>query len=45
MSENNLAELDNCELIELLATLEGMNDSLKEQEELLKEVGNNAHKL
>ena len=34
--EKCFSDLDNDELIEILAILEGMDDSLKEQEELLK---------
>jgi len=36
MLGNDLIGLGNQELIELLATLEGMNDALKEQEKILK---------
>lgn len=37
MSENDFLNLNNQELIELLASLKGMDDSLKEYEEELKE--------
>lgn len=33
----DFSRLDNLELSELLATLEGMNEVLKEQENLIKE--------
>lgn len=36
MLENDLIGLDNQELVELLATLEGMDDTLKEQEKILE---------
>ena len=41
MLENDLIDLDNQELIELLATLEGMDDSLEQQEKRLKGVSDN----
>ena len=37
MLENDLVNLDNRELIELLAILEGIDSSLEEQEKILKE--------
>ena len=37
MLEKDLINLDNQELMELLATLEGMDDLLKKQEIILKE--------
>ena len=36
MSENDLKKLDNEELIELLSLFEGLDDSLEEQEQILK---------
>lgn len=45
MIENNLSDLDNKELIELLATLEGIDDSLKELETELKEKGDDNDEL
>ena len=37
MSDKDLSNLDNQELMELLATLDGMDQILEEQEILLKE--------
>ena len=44
MSEKDLENLDNKELIELLQTLEGMNDSLKELEKKIKGENDNEKK-
>ena len=39
LDNEDLKNLDECELLEILATLEGMEDSLKEEEQILKEEG------
>ena len=41
MFENELNNLDNKELIELLATLEGMDDALSDIEKSIKEGSDN----
>lgn len=46
MIENDLINFETDELIEILAVLEGMNDSLEKQEKILTESGaNNENEL